>query len=324
VELRHLRYFVAVADALGYRRAAANLHISQPALSKQIKELETQVGARLLHRNTGGVRLTEAGAVLLEETRDILERVEMAVTATQEADAGRGGHLTIGSLGAISASFLPVSLAAFRARFPQVEVELHEASMPDQISALTAGTIHLGFVTAQGVSIPSHLATVEVLVARLAVAIGREHRFARRPAVSLSELAEESILCLGDAGHHDLHQKFVAAIFNARGIRHRPIKRVNSYESLVALVAGGHGVSMLLPLNLAQGKNAILFRRVAEDGDDLIVRLLAVWRKSGGSQLARNFVEVLRSGSKTAPNAQAGRAAAASVKQALIRSRRPL
>lgn len=294
MELRHLRYFVAVAEALNYRRAAEHLHVSQPALSKQIKALEVQLGARLLNRNTRGVALTDAGAVLLEEAKDILERIEMAATATREAEAGRGGHLRIGSLGAISASFLPASLAAFRTKFPRVEVDLHEASMPDQISALNAGTIQLGFVVAHGVSIPPNFATVEVLVSRLAVAIGREHRFARRPSLSLAELADETFLCVGDAGHHDLHQKFVDSIFATRGIRHRPIKRVNGFEALVALVAGGHGVSMLLPLNLARGKDPILFRRVQDTGDDMVVRLLAVWRKNGSSPLTQNFVDVLR------------------------------
>jgi len=306
VELRHLRYFVAVAEALNYRRAAEQLHVAQPALSKQIKDMEEQLGARLLNRNTGGVTLTDAGTVLLEEAKDILERVQMTAKAVREAEAGRGGRLTIGSLGVISASFLPAALAAFRARFPQVEVELHEASMPDQISAINAGTIQLGFVIAQGIPIPSNFASVEVLISRLAVAIGPEHRFARRPSVALAELADESFLCIGDDGHYNLHQKFMDAIFTARGIRHRPVKPVNGFEALVALVAGGHGVSMLLPLNLSRNNDAVLFRRIKEDGDDLVVRLLAVWRKNVRSQLTQNFVEALRSVSVARPSALGG------------------
>lgn len=292
--MRHLRYFVAVAETLNYRRAAANLRVAQPSLSKQIKDLEAQVGARLLNRNTGGVSLTDAGAVLLEEARDILERVDMAAEAAREAEAGRGGRLIIGSLGAISASFLPASLSAFRARFPRVEVELHEAPMPEQISALDAGTIHLGFVFAQGVSIPAHFASVEVLVSRLAVAMGPDHRLAPRTSVSLAELADEPFFCVGENGQQDLHQRYVHAVFSTRGISHRPIKRVNGFESLVALVAGGHGVSLLLPFKLSRANDAIVFRRIRENGDDLTVRLFAVWRRSPGSQLAQNFVDVLR------------------------------
>ena len=294
MELRHLRYFVAVAEALNYRRAAESLRVAQPALSRQIMALEADVGARLLNRNTGGVSLTDAGATLLDEARDILERVEMAGVATREAESGRGGRLTIGNLGAISASFLPAALATFRTRFPQVEVNLHEVALPDQMAALNAGIIQLAFATARDGVVSSAFESEEVLVSRLALAMGRKHRLARRPVVALGDVADEPILCVGETVRHDRHRKLVAEIFAARGIRLRPIKRVNGYESLVALVAGGHGLSVLLPFSRSRGKEGIVFRRIAEDGDDLVVRLSAVWRKDGGSQLARNFADVLR------------------------------
>lgn len=294
MELRHLRYFVAVAEALNYRRAAERLRVAQPALSKQIKDLEAEVGARLLNRNTGGVSLTDAGATLLDEARDILERVEMASAATRETASGQGGRLTIGSLGAISASFLPASLATFRSRFPHVEVHLHEAQLPDQMAALTAGLIQLAFTTARDPAVPPAFESTEVLVSRLALAIGRDHRLVRKSAVSLADVADEPFWCIGETERHDRHRKLMDAIFAARGIKHRPIKRVNGYESLVALVAGGHGLSILLPFSRSRGKEEIGFRRIKEDGEDLVVRLLAVWRKGGGSPLARNFVDVMR------------------------------
>jgi DNA-binding transcriptional LysR family regulator len=307
VEFRHLRYFVAVAEALNYRRAAERLRVAQPSLSKQIKDLEAEVGARLLNRNTGGVSLTDAGATLLEEARDILERVEMAAEATREAEAGRGGRLTIGSLGAISASFLPASLAAFRERFPRVEVNLHETSVPDQIAALNAGLVQLAFTTDQDLPTPPTFESAEVLATRLVLAMNRGHRLARRLSVPLADVAEEPFLFIGETEHHDRHRMIIDAIFDARGIRHRPIKRVNGYESLVALVAGGHGLSVLLPFPRSRGKDQIVFRRIQEDGDDLVLRLFAVWRRGSGSQLARNFVDVLRSTStipKPAPTSR--------------------
>lgn len=294
MELRHLRYFVAVAEALSYRRAAERLRVAQPALSKQIQDLEAFVGTRLLNRNTGGVSLTDAGAVLLEEARDILERVELAAAAAREAGAGEGGRLTIGSLGAVSASFLPASLAAFRERYPRVEINLHEATMPEQMAALRSGVIQLGFAIDQDGGIPSGLETIEVHVARLAVAMGRNHRLARRSTVALADLADEPFLCMGEAGRYELHRKLIDAVFAARGVEHRPLKRVNGFESLVALVAGGHGVSLLLPFARPTRNREIVFRRVKEDGDDLLVRLMAVWQNRSGSQLARNFVDILR------------------------------
>lgn len=293
MELRHLRYFVAVAEALSFRRAAERLHVAQPALSKQIKDLEQAVGAQLLNRNTGGVMLTDAGAMLLDEARDILERVDMAAAGARDAAAGRGGRLTVGNLGALSASFLPAILAAFRAKYPLVEVNLHEMSLPDQLAALKAGTIHVGFTINPVATIPPELERTEILESRMAVAMGKDHPLAGRARVSLADLADEQFLCIGETERHDLHRQRMQAIFAQRGIKHRPLRRVNSFESLTALVAGNHGLSILLPI-LRNSEN-VVFRRIKEDGADLVLRLAAVRRKGGGSQLAANFVEVLRS-----------------------------
>jgi DNA-binding transcriptional LysR family regulator len=283
---------VAVAEGLSFRRAAERLRVAQPALSKQIKDLEHAVGARLLNRNTGGVMLTDAGAVLLDEARDILERVDMAAAAAREAAAGRGGKLTVGNLGAMSAGFLPATLSAFRTRFPQVEVNLHEMSLPDQLAALQTGSIQVGFMIDRGDAPPVGLERAEVLTSRVAVAMGRDHPLAHKSRVALAELIAEQFFCIGETERHNLHRERIQAIFDTRSLHPRPIRRVNSFESLIAMVGGDHGLSVMLPL--ARNPENVVFRRIKEDGDDLVVRLSAVWRKGGESQLARNFVEVLR------------------------------
>jgi DNA-binding transcriptional LysR family regulator len=291
VQLRHLRYFVAVAKELNFRRAAESLHVSQPALSKQIKDLEDAVGVQLLKRNTGGVMLTDAGMVLLEEAQDILERVDMAAAAARDAAAGRGGRLTVGNLGAISAGFLPAALAVFRTRYPQVEVTLQEMALPDQLTALKAGKIHVGFTIDPVESLAPEFAPTEVLQSHLALAMGREHALARKSRVALAEVAAEQFLCVGETERHDLHRRRIQEVFAARRIKHRPLRRVNSLESLIALVGGNHGLSIMLPT--PRSSENITFRRIKEDGDDLKVRLLAVCRKGTESQLARNFVDAL-------------------------------
>ncbi len=298
MELRHLRYFVAVAEALNFRRAAEQLRVAQPALSKQIKDLEHAVGARLLDRNTSGVMLTDAGVVLLEEVRDILERVEMAAAAAREAAAGRSGRLTVGNLGAISAVFLPATLLAFRAKYPQVEVNLHELSLPDQLAALQAGEVQVCFSVEPPTALPQGLQAVEVLESRVAVAMSPGHRLARSTKVSLTEIAAEPLLYVGEMERHSLHGQKIQSMFAARGIKHRPLRRVNGSESLIAMIAGDQGISLLLPL--IRSENHITFRRIKEEGDDLQVRILAVWRQGAHSQLATNFVEVMRTVTKRA------------------------
>jgi DNA-binding transcriptional LysR family regulator len=315
VELRHLRYFVAVAEALNFRRAADTVRVAQPALSKQIKDLEEQVGARLFDRNTGGVALTDAGTIFLEEARDILERVDMAVKAAREAQSGRSGRLTVGSLGAVSASFLPATLAAFRKEYPAVEINLHEAPAPEQIHALQSGVIQVGFTIDRAVARSATLASTEVATARFAIALGRQHRLAAEPRVALADLADETFYCLGGTERHQLHLRLMENIFAARGVRHRPIKRVNGLESLVALVTGGHGVSLLLPFLPASGTDELVFRPLMEDGDDLIVHILAVWSNRSRSHLIRNFIDVVRRQARTVRAAPTQRRAAAHHRQ---------
>src|SRR5664279_401085 len=117
MELRHLRYFVTVAEELNFRRAAERLHVVQPALSRQIKDLEYDLRVRLLDRDTVRVRLTDAGRVFLDEARQILAHAERAKEMARDAAAGRRGRLVIGNVGPVTTSFMPASLTAFRARY---------------------------------------------------------------------------------------------------------------------------------------------------------------------------------------------------------------
>src|SRR3954470_17700247 len=120
MELRHLRYFVAVGEALNFRKAAERLRVAQPALSSQIQDLEADVGARLFDRNTAGVRLTDAGGAFLAEVRQILAHAERAGTVAREAARGRRGRLIVGYFAPIFMGLMPGSLKAFREKYPEV------------------------------------------------------------------------------------------------------------------------------------------------------------------------------------------------------------
>lgn len=295
MELRHLRYFVAVAETLNYRKAAEGLRIAQPALSKQIMDLEQSIGARLLDRSTAGVALTDAGTIFLEEARDILERVDMACTAARDAGAGLSGRLVIANLGSAIASFLPPALSSFRTRYPLVDVNIRDLSLPDQMSALKAGIIQVGFaINGSGLDTPSGIESEELITTRLTIACCYQHRFAQKAEVSLSDLMEESILCAEGPNRMDLHRQRTLRVLSNRGIVHRPIKLVSSWEALVTLVAGNHGVAILIPSKAAQSTGRVLFKPIKEAGNDLIVTISVLWRKGSSSQLARNFVDVLK------------------------------
>jgi DNA-binding transcriptional LysR family regulator len=144
MELRHLRYFVAVAEALSFRKAAARLSISEPAVSQQVADLEDELGLRLLNRNSRRVELTEIGRVFLGGARRTLASAKEAVVQAQEAAAGERGRLSIGCIGQLVHAFLPEALARFREGYPLVEVSVLNMDDRTQVEALANGTIMLG------------------------------------------------------------------------------------------------------------------------------------------------------------------------------------
>src|SRR5215471_3790909 len=145
MELRHLRYFVAVAEELHFGRAAARVHIAQPALSRQIRSLEDEMKLRLFERDRRRVSLTAAGVVFLDEVKGLMEQLERAVESARRAARGERGTLRIAYVPAVAYAGLPEIVRAFRQRVPDVEVRLQETHPARQIEALLAGRIDVGF-----------------------------------------------------------------------------------------------------------------------------------------------------------------------------------
>lgn len=294
MELRHLRYFVAVAEELNYRKAAERLHLTQPSLSIQIKDLEYELGVRLLERDTTGVRLTDAGSVYLDEAQHILAQVQRAGTLAHEAAEGLRGRLTIGNVGPLSSSFMPSSLAAFRKKFPAVDVILLEMRASEQFGALESGAIQVGFTAAGKDELPEDLSSFSVLQTQLCVAVGRGHRLARSSLISLTSLTTEKLLCFSDPKQASGHAERVRGIFVAHKLKPGPIKLIEGYEILHALIAGGQGVSIIPPVSSAIRAEGIVLKSFKETDATLSFELHAVWRARETSQLALNFIEVLR------------------------------
>lgn len=288
-----MRYFVAVAEQLSFRRAAERVRVAQPALSRQIRDLESEIGVKLFERNTAGVALTDAGSVLLAEATALLRHASEAVAATREADAGRRGSLSVANVSVISESFMPATLSAFCARYPDVDVNLHEMPLNEQVIALDAGKVQVGFAIDPGVRFPAHLDAFKVLESEVEVALGRDHRLARNRTISIHELAGEKLLCF-ETRTVGTHRKRIMDIFNARGVAPGRIKAVNSLESLQAMIEGDQGISFLAATRGMRRGEGLVFRALKERGEDLRFALFAVLRKRGPSQLALNFVEVLR------------------------------
>jgi DNA-binding transcriptional LysR family regulator len=303
MELRHLRYFVAVAEELNYRKASERLRVAQPALSSQIKDLEDELGVKLLDRNTGGVRLTNAGSAFLAESRLTLAQAQHAIVIAQEASKGLRGQLTIGYSGPLLMGFMPACLKRFHDKFPSVEVDLVEMPVADQITALEAGTLHIGFTIAGAAPLPKHLREVEVLRSLIRVALSRGHRLAKLKRIALAELENETILCISNKKGSILHGEAIRRIFTGRKLRLRPIRAIDGAEAFRASLEGGMGVSLIPQIGSLLGSRDLLFKPIKETGPDLILILHAVWHEKQTSQLTTNFIDLMRDmelpGSKT-------------------------
>jgi DNA-binding transcriptional LysR family regulator len=294
MELRHLRYFVAVAEELNYRKASGRLRVAQPALSSQIKDLESDLGVLLLDRNTGGVRLTDAGAAFLAEARLILAHVARAIVVAREAAQGRRGRLTVGYFAPIFMGLMPASLKAFREKFPEVEVVLVELPIADQLAALEAGTIQIGFTVDRGAPLPSHLKNVAVTRSPIRAVMAPGHRLARQARLSLADLATEQLLCfVPRPGGVSVQGEIIQRFFSSRGLEIKPLQRIDGVEAYRAMLESGHGVSLIAESGSLARSPDLVLKPLKDTGDDLFVELQALWRADQSSQLTANFIAVM-------------------------------
>jgi len=287
VELRHLRYFVAVAEELSFTRAAERLHIAQPPLSTQIRRLEDELGVALFDRSRRAIRLTDAGEVLLGEARRLLAQVEQALKATRNAGVGETGRLTIGFVPSASTTALPEHLRAFRTRYPGVELFLRELPPDQLIAQLHAGALDLCFLY-----LPFDDERLErVVVARepLVAALPADHPLAGgRGALPVAALRAEPFVL--PARHHmpGLNARVLDACRRA-GFEPQPVQEdVWLMQTSLGLVAAGLGVA-LVPASVRRlNRTGVAFRPLRDAGEE--VELGAFWRAEDRAPALRNFV----------------------------------
>jgi len=249
MELRHLRYFVAVAEAENVSRAALKLHVSQPALSRQIRDLEDELGFPLLERSAKSVRLTGAGRAFLNESRAVLQRAEEAVKAARSiADGGRG-ELHVGYAPSPTARILPPTLRAFQAASPGVRVKLHDLSTEEILAALREGKVQFALLVRPIRATLRGLHFEELARDAIRLAVPPDHRFARLRAVPLNQVVGEPLVAYNRAEYPEYHE-LLAGLFAATKGRPRIAEEHESAASLIAAIEAGCGVA-LVPQSLA-------------------------------------------------------------------------
>lgn len=289
MELRHLRYFVAVAEELHFSRAAARLHIAQPPLSQQIRHLEHELGVTLLFRTRRRVELTDAGRALLEEARRLLAGAERAARVARRAGGGEVGQLSVAFVPSADLDVLPRALRVWHARFPDVELELQTLLPAAQLEGLAAGRLHVGILRLP-VSAERELVVEPLQEEPLVAAVPQRHRLAARARVRLGDLAGETILMFQRhvaPGYYDLlTSACLAAGFTPR------VFHPGSLQTNLALIAAGLGVS-LLPTSIRNLRRAgVVYRPLAPPVPR--VALAVAWRRDERSAVVPAFVEVVR------------------------------
>lgn len=244
MELRHLRYFVAAAEAENVSRAALKLHVSQPALSRQIRDLEEELGFLLLERTAKSVRLTEAGRVFLTECRAVLERVDAAVGATRSVAAGKRRELHVGYAPTLAARILPQAVRAFKAAMPGARVKLHDLSTGEMLAGLREGRLQVAFMERQRASVLRGLRFEELLRDPVRLAVAHHHPLARRRAVTLADALREPFIAYNASDYPDYHALLTRVFPTVMG-RLRIAEETDGASSLVSAVGAGNGVALV-------------------------------------------------------------------------------
>jgi DNA-binding transcriptional LysR family regulator len=242
IEIRHLRYFLAVADTLHFGKAAVTLGIAQPPLSQQIRNLERILGYPLFDRTTRGVKLTRVGQFFAERARNTIAKMSDDVELARRVGAGKEGVLDVGFSGSIMFTALPNAIKAYRRMHPNVELRLHEMVTAEQIPALFDGRLAIGFLrdgeAAAGISIEP------VFRERFIAALPSSHRLARKPAISPIDLKDEPFVFFSRRMGNLAYDRTMACC-EAVGFRPQIVQETPQWNTGLRLVAAGLGVSLV-------------------------------------------------------------------------------
>lgn len=292
MELRHLRYFIAVADELSFTNAAKRLHISQPPLSNQIQALEAELGVKLFDRKTNPIQLTPAGQAFLEESRATLAQLEQAVNKTQRIHQGELGYLTVGFTSSISNGVFPEILRTFRQRYPEVQLILQEEPSAFLIQRLRdRQTDIIFFYLYHEIAEANDLETMSLTKEPFVVVLPKNHPLTAQSKISLSDLKDQEFVM-------PLHQvvsglsEEIYHLCSQAGFIPKVAQTAVFMVTILGLVAGENGIS-ILPSHVQNLKReGVVYRPIQEQ--TTTTQLTAVWRHNHSSTILQQFLDIIK------------------------------
>ncbi len=285
MELRHIRYFIAVAEELHMGRAAKRLHISQPPLSMQIAALESELGLKLFSRLNRRLTLTAAGSEFLRHAYHVLDDVSLAAASAKRGETGESGSLSVGFVAAFSYSYLPTILQAYRTAFPGVALALHETAGDQQQGALRAGRLDIGFLRPPIAA--EELYSEVILRESFVVAFPEGHELFSDP-VSPASLKDERFIMNRQRPGWRVRDQTIELCRNA-GFAPKIAHEALELHTLIGLVSGGLGVAIVPTSAKFLGIRGVQYASMSPGGMSPEAEIAMVWRRDDQSPQVGNF-----------------------------------
>jgi DNA-binding transcriptional LysR family regulator len=290
MELRHLRYFVAVADTLNFTKAAAALHLAQPSLTRQIQKLEEEIGVRLLDRSKKHVALTEEGRAFLVDAKRLLTLATESIQSVQRLSRGETGQVNIGYVSNFNLSLLPKTLGAFRQDHPHVALNLFDMTPAEQFRALDAHKIDLGFVGLRSPSASEGLRWESLAPQKTVVALPVKHSLARQKSVALRDLKAMFFVGMSETTHPGFREWLVQTCEPA-GFTPRILQDAELEPALMRFVAEGLGVTLAREQIKHIPHPGVTFRPITPS---VRAEYWIAWNRDNASSALRDYVQIVK------------------------------
>jgi DNA-binding transcriptional LysR family regulator len=295
MELRHFRYFVAVAGEENVSRAALKLHVSQPGLSRQVRDLEEEIGFQLFERSAKSLRLTEAGRVFLVEARLVLQHAEEAVKKARAVAVSVTGELNIGYAPSLTVQILPPALRKFQETFPKVRVSLHDLSTEEMLSQLQSGALQVALMVRPARRNLAGLGIQEIARYPMCVAVSPQHPFAKKKNIMLQQIVDEPLIAYTRKDYPDYHEN-IEKIFAPVGRSPVIAEEHDGVNSIIAAVEAGRGIALAPSCLACMVGQRLKLIPIASGVTPIPV--VAAWRTKEVSDLVEKFVTATRGGTE--------------------------
>ncbi len=291
MELRHLRYFVAVAEEQNVTRAAARLHVSQPPLSRQIRDLEEELGVALFEHGAKALRLTEIGKVFLTEARAVLKRADEAMQLVKAVAGGQRGEIHVGYAPSLAVELLPGALRFFQEAHPGVRVQLHDLSTQEMIRGLRGGKIQVALLVQVSPRVITEFVFEELQQHAICVAAHPAHPLARARKVGLEKVARERLIAFTLADYPEYHA-WIADLFSGFKPPPQIVEEHDSATSLIAAVEAGRGVALVSQRMTCLAGPRLRIRQLVPAPPPLGLGI--AYRKQADSPAVGNFIAAVK------------------------------